>query len=75
MADRWQRLGVQLGLDINGLKALSKKNPSDPEQCLMDMLDMWLKQKGSAATWAIIVEAIQAIGDNALAENIAKKHS
>ena len=45
LAKRWQELGVSLRLRQDDLKAILTNNPDSCDNCLREMLILWLGQK------------------------------
>ena len=83
MAAEWKSLGAALRIRHGELEAFFKKNHTDPNGCLIDVLLAWLKlnydtKKFGQPSWRVLCQAIQkpAGGNNpALARKIAEKHS
>ena len=46
---QWFELGLQLGLDYFKLKEI-KKNNSEVQECMIEMLAAWLKGQGGECT-------------------------
>ena len=82
LAGRWNRLGLALGLYQPELAKIKVENP-DTEQCLQEVLTIWLNQmydvqKFGEPSWAVLVKAIASTagGRNpALALHIAQKYN
>ena len=71
VADKWKRLGVYLRLPKPALDTIKHENSED---CLMEMLDCWLKQANPSPSWATIIEAIEVLGDKKLAAELKTKY-
>ena len=44
LARRWKDLGISLGMRQCDLETILVANPSSPNDCLREMLTLWLKQ-------------------------------
>ena len=53
----WKDIGIELGLEIEGLSIIKKNNPSDCESCFQDMINNWLKLT-VGATWKALEVAL-----------------
>lgn len=73
VADRWKVIGVHL--QIIDLSSIEKKHHmySDP-QCLLEMLEGWLKRVDPPPTWIAMIEAIELLGEAQLAKELRNKH-
>ena len=75
MADEWMTLGVQLGIQKSELNGIEIKCQHNPKRCLLEMLDMWLKQQvDPPPSWTDIVDAVESLGNNQLGEELRKRH-
>ena len=82
VADKWKRIGLALRLDPDLLRRI-RRNNTDVEDCLVDVLTQWLKKAYNTQlfgdpSWKLLVEAVaHPAGGNdcALAETIAKKYN
>ena len=60
---QWFELGLQLGLDYFKLKEI-KKNNSEVQECMIEMLAEWLKGQGGECTKHNLRTALLNIGCN-----------
>ena len=44
LAGRWKDLGISLGLRTSDLNFIQSDSPHSPNECLREMLCLWLKQ-------------------------------
>ena len=44
VASKWENLGIMLGIDSGFLDNISADNPKNCDNCLREMLKVWLKQ-------------------------------
>ena len=73
----WNNLGIELGLYPNTLNNIKTNNPGDVSSCLTDMLLKWLQRfdgvlDNGGSTWASLVNALENIGQRAVAEHISE---
>ena len=73
--DIWFRFGVQLRVPFSRLNAI-KSEHSNPDDCLMHMLNFWLTNTTPSPTWETVVDALccAAIGKEQIADNIRRKY-
>ena len=73
---KWKNIGIQLEVDLGTLNAIDKRHRSDPDDCLPEMLDYWLKQVNPPPSWNSLAEALESepIGEGHLAEQIREKY-
>ena len=69
MLGKWKLLGVVLGLPKHLLDAMR----GDPQECLVSMLDLWLKRADPAPTWPAVIEAVELLEDETLARELRTK--
>ena len=72
VADRWKVIGVHL--QIGDLSSIEKKHHSDPHQCLLELLEAWLKRVEPPPTWIAMIEAIEFLEEEQLAKELRDKH-
>ena len=72
----WKNIGIELEIAIGTLKAIEKRCNCDPDECLPEMLDIWLKQVDQHPSWESLAEALESrpVGEGHLAEQIRKKY-
>ena len=63
----WYQLGQELGLEIS---LLNKYCNYPQEQCIIEVLDSWLRNHSGKPTWREIAEALKNIGLQQLAVKI-----
>jgi len=71
-ADKWKPIGIQL--EINNLASIETKHRSDPQPCLLEMLEIWLKRVDPPPSWAAIVEALEFLKEEKLAEELREQY-
>ena len=81
VTERWKHIGLALRLDPNELKVIERENRGNLEDCLTEVLTLWLKkayntERFGEPSWELLARAVAHPdgGNNpALAEKIAKK--
>ena len=78
VTDRWKHIGLALRLDHSELKKIERENRDNLEDCLTEVLTLWLKrnyntEKFGEPSWELLAKAVAhpSGGNNvALAKNI-----
>ena len=55
LTGRWKDLGVSLGIRLSELNAILSTNPQSPNDCLREMLALWLKQNYNVKTTLMLL--------------------
>ena len=63
---KWHKIGIGLGIDVDQLDTIKSVN-DDPDDCLVEMLKVWLKSLDPVPTWAALAEALQSEDEDELA--------
>ena len=71
----WQSLGLELGLLYPTLKRIKKEQHGDISDCMMEMLEAWLRQRDNVSqvgppSWSVLQTALGNIEENELADRI-----
>ena len=75
VADKWKTIGVYLEIPMGKLSSIAEKHQGDPQICLVEMLETWLKQVDPPATWAAIIEAVEFLGEEQLGKELREMYS
>ena len=67
----WHNIGVMLGLNSGLLGNIDDKYRGNPDDCLREMLSLWLKQVNPPPTRKALAEAVE-VYDPMLAKQILK---
>ena len=67
LATHWRNIGVLLGIKNDDLHAINLNVKED--DCLREMLSLWLKNKNPLPTWSILAGAVEYY-DSAKAQEI-----
>ena len=64
----WERVGLQLNVSSDCIKAISKSHPHDAILCYAEVFDVWRKSGSPPYTWATIIDALRApsVGEHQL---------
>ena len=65
---KWRQFGEAVGIEKEVLDSCSKT--CSPEDCIVEMLDYWLRSSVEKPTWKVIAEALKAINLPQLAHDI-----
>ena len=72
-ASEWINIGVFLGIDPGKLDNIKAENHT-VQDCLREMLRIWLKGISSPPSWATIADAVELLGDQNLADQLRTKY-
>ena len=70
---QWFYLGILLKIEHSQLRIIEVNYHRDPWRSLTEMLQVWLRNSPQP-TWEVITEALESIGEHALAEKIKAKY-
>ena len=73
-SDKWEDIGILLGIDPGRLDAIKSAENNTPQSCLREMLKIWVTRVSPPPSWAAIAEAIEQIGDQQLAVELRTKY-
>jgi hypothetical protein len=73
-SDKWEDIGILLGIDPGRLDAIKTAENHIPQSCLREMLKIWLKGVSPPPSWAAIAEAVELLGDQNLANQLRTKY-
>ena len=68
LSSKWYQFGLSIGIQKETLNTFAEK--CTPEDCIVEMLDFWLRHHKGQPTWKEIAEALKAIDLLQLAEDI-----
>ena len=74
VADRWKVIGVLIEIPKGTLSGIAKKCRDDPQNCLVEMLGIWLERVYPPPTWAAIIEAVEFLGEEQLGKELRDKY-
>ena len=74
VASKWKLIGIQLEIPEGMLATTTERKMGDPQQCLVEMLEWWLKRVDPPATWSAIADAVEFLGEEQLASGLRQKY-
>ena len=74
VASKWENTGVMLGIEIGILNNIKADNSRSCEDCLREMLKVWLKEIDPPPSWPGIVEALEEVGEPKLARELKQRY-
>ena len=69
----WYSLGIKLGMKAHELATIEKNYHGDNDRCKLEMLNQSL-QSAKLPSWRVVVEALQEMGELAVALKIQRKY-
>ena len=69
----WEDIGHILKLAPGSLDTVKLNYPSSASKCFREMIKLWLKQVNPRPSWAAIIEAVDILEHESLAEQLRKK--
>ena len=69
----WFSLGVKLGVEDHELRTIEQNYRGDSERSKLEMLSRWLRS-GKLPTWKAVVDALQQMGEQAVASKIQARY-
>lgn len=73
VAAKWKPLGIYL--EISNLDSIAERCRGDPQNCLVELLETWLKKVNPPCTWATLIEALSLLGEEQLAGELREKYN
>ena len=71
VASNWKYLGVMLKIKVSSLNTIAAKHPQNSEDCLIEVLQLWLN---GTLSWVTLIEALQILEEEKLALELMKDH-
>ena len=73
MAHKWGNIGAMLGIEEGELNKVKLDN-TNSDDCLREMLNLWLKKIDPKPSWSTMADALEDLGEEALAEHIRAEY-
>lgn len=70
IASNWHNFGVMLEVNSRQLASVAADYPRSCEDCLREMLKIWLKNVDPPPSWSAVVDALENIDERRLAKEI-----
>ena len=74
IADKWEEIGIHLEIDVNLLDKVKSENNGDSKKCLREMLKILVKEVDLLPSWTDIVEALECLEEEELAQKLKDKY-
>ena len=74
VSDKWKVIGVLIEIPKGTLSHIAEKYRDEPQNCLVEMLGMWLEQVQPPPTWVAIIEAVEFLGEKQLGKELRDKY-
>ena len=68
---KWYQFGLAIGINKETLDQFSS---FPPEECIVEISDLWLRTSETTVTWRDVADALKEIGCHQLAEKILKMY-
>ena len=69
---KWYQFGLAVGINKETLDEFSNFTP---EECIVEMSDLWLRTSETTLTWRDVADALKEIGCHLLAEKVLKVYN
>ena len=73
-ADKWEDIGIMLGIKTSDLDAIKSAESQISQSCLREMLKLYLQKDSPPPSWTAIVEALEFVGEESLAAQVKSKY-
>ena len=73
-SDKWENIGILVGIEPGRLDAIKVAEHHVPQSCLREMLKIWLKRVSPPPSWSAIADAVDLLGDQSLADHLRTKY-
>lgn len=70
----WKLFGVMLKVQLGLLDTIAAKYPHKPQDCLIDVLQIWLNGMNPPPSWNTLFEALEVMGEEKLAFELKEKY-
>ena len=67
---KWQNIGIFLEVDPHRLESIKTAEHHDTQNCLREMLQIWLKKINPSPSWSAITDALEYLGEEQLAHDL-----
>ena len=76
--EKWRQFGTFLHFEASLLDRIESENSKSFRNCMLDLVTMWFhRYEGSSElprTWQTVVKAVSKLGEQKIAEELAKKY-
>jgi hypothetical protein len=71
---KWENIGILLKIEPYRLESVRTAERNDPQNCLREMLKLWLNKINPPPSWSAITDAIKRLGNEELAQDLRSKY-
>ena len=71
---KWENMGILLEIEPHRLESIKTEEHHNTQNCLREMLKIWLKMINPPPSWSAITNALEYIGDEQLAHDLRTKY-
>ena len=71
---KWENIGILLEIESHRLESIKTEEHHNTQNCLREMLKIWLKMINPPPSWSAITNALECIGDEQLARDLRSKY-
>ena len=72
---KWENIGILLEIEADSLESVkAAENTGNTQNCLREMLKIWLKKINPPPSWSAIIDALYRLGDEQLAHDLRSKY-
>lgn len=74
VANKWEDIGILLGIEDGQLAKVKADYPMNSGSCLREMLRIWLKKVEPQPLWTDLIDSLNALGEEKLAQQLRKRY-
>jgi hypothetical protein len=67
---KWYKIGIELGLNVDELDTISANHRADLDECLIEMIKVWLRSIDPRPTWTALGDALRSAPINEVEQSI-----
>jgi hypothetical protein len=71
---KWENIGIMLEIESHRLESIKTAEHHNTQNCLREMLKIWLKKINPPPSWSAITDALEYVGDEQLAHDLRSKY-
>ena len=71
---KWENIGIFLEVDPHRLESIKTTEHHDTQNCLREMLKIWLKKINPPPSWSAIINVLECLGEEQLAHDLRSKY-
>ena len=71
---KWENIGILLEIESHRLDSIKAVEHHNTQNCLREMLKIWLNKTNPPPSWSAIINALECLGDEQLARDLRSKY-